>query len=107
MYKAYIIGEKSLIQGFKSVGFEVCHAITPEELKRNLQYIQQEGNAGIILITEELAKECNDIIKDFRLISSAVITTVPTHKGSIHLGFNELRKQTEYSIGVDMLGKED
>ncbi len=107
MYKAYVIGEKGLIQGFKSAGFEVCHALTPHDLQMTFQQIQQEGGASVILITEELAKESKEIIQDYRLISTAVITTIPTHKGSEHLGFKELKKQIEYSIGVDMLGKEE
>ncbi|MCX8064839.1 MAG: hypothetical protein N3G21_06660 [Candidatus Hydrogenedentes bacterium] len=107
MYKGYVIGEKSLIQGFKSAGFEVCHALTPDDLKRELQKIHQEGKAGIILITEDLAKESKEIIRDFRLISNVVITVIPTHKGSEHLSFKELKRQIEYSIGVDMLGKEE
>lgn len=107
MYKAYVIGEKSLIQGFKSAGFEICHALTTEDLRRELQRIHQEGKAGIILITEDLAKEGKDVIKDFRLINSAVVTVIPTHKGSEHLSFKELKRQIEYSIGVDMLGKEE
>ncbi|HOK09704.1 MAG TPA: V-type ATP synthase subunit F [Candidatus Hydrogenedens sp.] len=107
MYKAYVIGEKSLIQGFKSAGFEVFHALTPNDLQRAFQQIQQDGGAEIILITEELAQESKELIQDYRLISNAVITTIPTHKGSIHLGFKELKRQIEYSIGVDMLGKEE
>jgi len=107
MYKAYVIGEKGLIQGFKSAGFEVCHAISPNELQMTFQQIQKEGGASIILITEELAQESREIIQDYRLISNAVITTIPTLKGSQHLGFKELKRQIEYSIGVDMLGKEE
>jgi len=106
MSKAYVVGEKPLISGFKGVGFEIIHANDGDSLTRALGQLLRGHDASIVLITESVAAENPEAINNFRENSSAIVTTIPTHKGSIHLGFSEMRRMVEYSIGVDMLGKE-
>lgn len=106
MSKAYVVGEKSQILGFKGVGFEIVHADDADSLARAMGQLLRNNDAAIVLISETVARENRDAIENFRQNSKAIITTIPDHKGSSHLGFNEMRRLVEYSIGVDMLGKE-
>lgn len=106
MSKAYIIGDKSAILGFKGVGFEIVHANDADSLAQALGQLIRANDASIVLVSENIASENPEAIANFRDTSSAILTTIPTHKGSSHLGFSEMRRLVEYSIGVDMLGKE-
>jgi len=106
MSKAYIVGEKPLILGFKGVGFDIIHAADGDSLTRALGQLLRDRDASIVLITESLAAENPEALNNFRANSAAIVTTIPTHKGSTHIGFSEMRHMVEYSIGVDMLGKE-
>lgn len=106
MSRAVVVGDRPLVLGFKGVGFEVIHAGDGEQLNRELTALARSGDVSIVLVTEEVAAEAPEALRQFRTMSKAILTTIPTHKGSRHIGFNEIRKVVEYSIGVDMLGKE-
>ncbi len=106
MSKAYVVGEKSQILGFKGAGFEIVNAEDGEALAKALGQLARSGGVSIVLVTESMAMENPEALQHFRASCAAILTTIPAHKGSAHLGFNEMRKTVEYSIGVDMLGKE-
>lgn len=106
MSRAYVVGEKSEILGFKGVGFEVVHADSAESLSRVLAELIRNYDASIVLVSETLARECRETLANFREHSSAIITTIPTHKGSAHQELAVMRRLVEHSIGLDMLGKD-
>jgi vacuolar-type H+-ATPase subunit F/Vma7 len=106
MSKAYVVGEKPLILGFKGAGFEIVHADDADSLTKALGQLLRAHDASIVLVTESVAAENPEAVKNFRESSTAILTTIPTHKGSAHSGFVEMRHLVEHSIGVDMLGKE-
>lgn len=106
MSKAYVVGDKAQILGFKGIGFEVIHADDTESLTRALGQLIRDNDASIVLVSENLASEGEEVIANFCENSQAILSTIPTHKGSEHLGFASIRRMIEYSIGVDMLGKE-
>ncbi len=106
MSKAFVVGEKPLIQGFKGVGFEIVHADSAETVLTALNRLARDPETSLVLVTESAAAENPEAIRQFRESSQAILTTIPTHLGSSHLGFKEMRKMVERSIGVDMLGKE-
>ena len=106
MSKAVVVGERSLILGFKGVGFEVAAAEDGEALARELAALARKPDVALVLVTESLAAEAPGALAHFREVSRAILTTIPTHKGTQHSSFNEMRKTVERSIGVDMLGKE-
>ncbi len=106
MSKAYVVGERSLILGFKGVGFEMVEAGDGEKLAIELARLARTPDVSLILVTETIAAENPGALAQFHETSRAILTTIPTHQGSRHLGFNEMKKLVEHSIGVDMLGKE-
>lgn len=106
MSKAVVVGEKALILGFKGVGFEVVDAPDGARLLTELNKLARDPEVRLVLVTETVAAEAPGALKQFRETSHAILTTIPTHMGSDHLGFHEMRKMVEHSIGVDMLGKE-
>ncbi|HOQ90017.1 MAG TPA: V-type ATP synthase subunit F [Candidatus Hydrogenedentes bacterium] len=106
MSKAIVVGERSLILGFRGVGMEVVPAEDAEGLRRALGPLSRDADVALVLVTESLAAQAPDALDDFRSVSRAVITTIPTHMGSTGFAFKEMRSVVERSIGVDMLGKD-
>lgn len=106
MSRAVVVGERSLILGFKGVGFEVVAAADGAALAVELTALARDPEVRLVLVTESVAAEAPEALKHFREMSTAILSTIPTHKGSQHLGFREMRSMVEHSIGVDMLGKE-
>jgi V/A-type H+-transporting ATPase subunit F len=105
MARAYIIGEKHQILGFKGVGFEIVPVTDAERFADELFYLSRGHDTGLILVTESLAKESPQVIEEFRHRSNAILVIIPTHEGSIYLSINEMRRIVERSMGIDILGK--
>ncbi len=106
MSKAVAVGEKHLILGFKGVGFEIVPIDDSEKLMQELNTLSRAPELGLVLITESMAKNAPKAIEEFRARSSAVLTIIPTHEGSEHVSFKEMRKSVERSLGIDLLGRD-
>lgn len=106
MSKAFAVGEKHLILGFKGVGFEIVPVDDAAKLTNELNLLSRNPEAGLVLVTESMAKDAIKAIEEFRMRSSAILTIIPAHEGSKHLSFQEMRRAVERSLGVDILGKE-
>lgn len=106
MLRAVAVGEKQYVLGIKGVGFEIVECNDADSLRRELGALSRETDIAIALVTESMAIEAPDALDTFRERSSAVLTVVPTHEGSKHTSFSQMKKAIELSIGVDILGKE-
>lgn len=107
MFKAVAVGEKHLILGFKGVGFEVVPVDDREKFASILNTLCRDAEVCLIVITESIASGSEKVIEEFRSRSSAILTIIPTHEGSTHRSFQEMRKSVERSLGVDILGKKE
>ena len=106
MSKAVAVGEKHLILGFKGVGFEIVPIDDSTKLMHELNTLSRDPEIGLVLVTESMAKDAPGAIEEFRGRSSVVLTIIPTHEGSKHLSFHEVRRSVERSLGIDLLGKD-
>ena len=106
MSRAVVVGEASLVLGFKSAGFEIVDVPDGEKLLTELNRLARDPDVALVLVTEPVAAQAPDALRQFREVSRAILTTIPTHLGSKHLGFKDMRSLVERSIAVDMLGKE-
>jgi len=106
MSRAVAVGEKHLILGFKGVGFDVVPIDDGGKLMHELNTLSRDPEIGFVLVTESMAKDAPKAIEEFRGKSSAILTVIPTHEGSKHVSFQEMRKSVERSLGIDLLGKD-
>ncbi len=106
MSKAVAVGEKHLILGFKGVGFEIVPIDDSEKLMHELNVLSRDPETGLVLVTESMAKDAPKALDEFRERSSAVLSIIPTHEGSQHVSFQEMRRSVERSLGIDLLGKD-
>ena len=106
MFRAVAVGEKNLVLGFKGVGFEIIPVDDNTKLSHELGVLARDPKVGLVLVTESMAKDAPKAIEEFRGRSSAMLTIIPSHEGSGHISFLEMRKSVERSLGVDILGKE-
>lgn len=107
MAKAYIVGEKNLILGFKGIGFEIIPVTDPKDLAEKLFMLSKDSDVGLILVTESMAEASPGVIEDFRSRSNVILTIVPMHEESPRTGYNEMRKAIERSMGIDLFKKEE
>ena len=107
MSRAIAVGEKTFILGFKGVGFEIEPVDNAQSVGTVLGALSRQRDVGLVLLTETMAAENAEAVGNFRqTCPGAILTVIPTHKGSSRGSFQEMRKAVERSIGVDMLGKD-
>lgn len=106
MSKAVAIGEKHQILGFKGVGFEVVPLEESGKLMQELVALSRDPEVGFVLVTESMASENPEAIREFRQRCSTILSIIPTHEGSKHVSFQEIRKSVECSLCIDILGKD-
>lgn len=105
MSKAIVVGEKHLVLGFKAVGFEIIPMEDSSKLMQELISLSTNTEIGMVFVTESLAVQNPKAIEEFRQRCHTVLTVIPTHEGSKHVSFQEIRQSVENSLGVDILGK--
>lgn len=106
MARAVAVGEKHLVLGFKGVGMDVVPISEPEALRAELMRLARNAEVGLVLVTESMASQAPEALKDFREAGGGILVVIPSHEGSKGFSFEEMRKSVERSIGVDILGKE-
>ena len=99
--KTAIIGSGESVLAFKAAGvdaFPAGDAVKAREILRRLA-----TEYSVILITEDLARELDDLIK--RTVESPYPIIVPVPSGTGESGYAEekIRERMERALGVDVL----
>src|SRR3990167_7300691 len=103
MYKIVIIGGKEDIMPYQNIGVEIASVKTVSETVTNLKKFAIDPITGIILITEDVAGQCLDMINELRNKTQKAITIIPTQIGSKQTGVTELGKEVGRAVGIDIL----
>lgn len=106
MYKIGVIGDKDTVLAFKSLGVDIFPALDEKEASQHLIKLAKE-NYAVIFLTEQLAENMRERLDLYRNQMIPAITLIPSNRGSLGLGINDVKKSVEKAIGVDILfGKE-
>ncbi len=105
-YKIAVIGDKDSILGFKTIGVETFPVTSSEAALSSLKKLVSE-NYGVIFITEELARELEDIIADLNKRYLPAVVLIPNSKGTLGIGIQQIKKNVEKAIGADILFRKE
>ncbi len=105
-YKIAVIGDKDSILGFKTIGVETFSVTNSEAALAALKKIVAE-EYGVVFITEELARDLQDIIGDLNRRFLPAVVLIPNSRGTLGLGIEQIRKNVEKAIGADILFKKE
>lgn len=101
-YKMAVVGNRDVVLAFKLLGFEVFPATKGDEARQLLHQLAEE-KFGVILITENIAKEIPDTIRHFDTLPTPAVILIPTHKGSEGIGKAKVNANVEKAIGQNIL----
>ncbi|MCI5839411.1 MAG: V-type ATP synthase subunit F [Peptoniphilaceae bacterium] len=101
MYKVAVIGDKDSILCFKALGVDVYTAVDGKEVKQIVKNLD-DGKTGVIFLTEELASEIPEVIEKYKKKMVPAIILIPSNKGSLNIGMNEIDKNVEKAIGANI-----
>jgi V/A-type H+-transporting ATPase subunit F len=106
MYKIGVIGDKDSILGFKALGISVFPTNDIREANRLIHQLAKESYA-VIFVTEQLAKDLDEAIGEYKDSLTPAIIMIPNNRGTLGLGIDGVKKSVEKAIGSDILfGKE-
>lgn len=102
MYKVAVIGDKDSVLAFRALGVEVFTAIDSLEARRIIDRIAKE-DYGIIFITEQLAKDIPDTIERYNNEVIPAVILIPSNRGSLNIGLDNINKNVEKAVGSNIL----
>ena len=101
MSKVGVIGDKDSIMGFLALGMDTFPAYEPDEIKKTIHRMVEDGYA-IIYITEQASLLAKDFIARYKDNPLPAIIVIPGIGGSMRR-MNEIRESSKRAIGVDIL----
>lgn len=89
--------------GFAVLGLSVRFAESAEEARTAFGEMTGE-NYAVIYITERLAEQIAEEISAFRDKTVPAVIPIPDNRGSLGIGMENVKKNTERAVGSDILG---
>ena len=91
---------------FKTIGVDTFSVISSEAALKALKQLVSE-QYGVIFITEELARELEDIIAELNKRYLPAVVLIPNSKGTLGIGIQQIKKNVEKAIGADILFRKE
>lgn len=105
-YKIAVLGDKDSILGFKTIGVDTFSVTSSAAALTELKKLVAE-DYGVIFITEELARDLEDIIAELNKRFLPAVVLIPNSKGALGIGMNQIKKNVEKAIGADILFRKE
>lgn len=106
MYKIGVIGDRDSVIGFKAIGMSVFDTELADQAAEYLRQMVRE-NYAVIFITEKLAEENLDLLRELRSQKLPSVIPIPSITGSTGIGMKQVRESVRKAVGMDIFGSED
>lgn len=100
--KIVSIGDEETSLGFKLAGISEVHTEEPEKASRLLHTLAEDPELAILIITEEVAKANEDMIKRIKINPYPVIVEVPGKKAQYESAEDKVRLLIKMALGIDI-----
>ncbi len=107
MPKIAVIGDRDSILGFKAAGVTAFPVTEAQQVKAALSTIAADDTYGVAFITEQAAAVAKDAVEEFMKRQIPILVPIPSSRGSLGIGMDQIRRNVEKAVGADILfGKE-
>ena len=103
--KIVVVGDSTLVTGFKLAGVTEHYVAEDKEAEEKVAELMAAGNAGVIIVSEELMVQMDWRLK--RKIEAAakpIVVPVPSRKGPVGEA-ESLRELVKRALGFDLMQK--
>ncbi len=107
MPKVIVIGRRADILPFKAVGADLMEARDGVEAGVALSGLRESTEPCLVLLTEDIAGQCQGEIAKFRENRMNVFLPIPTISSVPGKRLEEMRALIARAIGVDLLGRKE
>ncbi len=104
--KVAVVGDRTSVAGFKPLGFAVFALGTPAEA-RGLWPELAGGEYGVVLVTEPVYEEIDDLVAEVADRALPAVTVIPGAGSEGGVGEKKLARAIERALGTKVLIREE
>lgn len=101
-YRIAVIGDWESVMGFRALGLDTYPVTSADQARETVRKLAK-GDCGIIYLTEQLAKDMEDILSRYKDEVRPAIILIPGREGSLGIGTSRLQHTIERAVGADIL----
>jgi V/A-type H+/Na+-transporting ATPase subunit F len=104
--KVAVVGDRSSVAGFRPLGFDVFALGSPAE-GRELWPRLAGGEYGVVLVTEPVYEEIDDLVAETADQPLPAVTVIPGAGSTGGVGEKKLARAIEKALGTTVLIREE
>lgn len=101
MSKVAVIGDPSSVLAFTALGLQVFSPEGEVQIRNRIDHCAREGFA-VIYITERYAQLAEETIERYKTQPIPAIILIPDSQGSLGIGMEEISKNVQKAVGMDI-----
>ena len=88
--------------GFRALGLDTYPVTSVDEAREKVRELAKT-NCAMIYLTEQLAKDMDDVLARYKDELRPAIILIPGREGSLGIGKNNIQRAIERAVGADIL----
>ena len=88
--------------GFRALGLDTYPVTSVDEAREKVRELAKT-NCAVIYLTEQLAKDMDDVLARYKDGLRPAIILIPGREGSLGIGKNNIQRAFERAVGADIL----
>jgi len=101
-YRIAVIGDWESVMGFRALGLDTYPVTSVAEAKEQVRELAKT-DCAVIYLTEQLAKDMDDVISRYKDELRPAIILIPGREGSLGIGKDNIQRAIERAVGADIL----
>ena len=97
------VGDEDTVIGLRLAGVKKAEIINdPKEAKEKILYFAKSKEVGVLILTEEIVGENQDLINKLIEKPFPIIVEIPSSKGHISKERDTLKELVKKAVGIDL-----
>lgn len=101
-YRIAVVGDWESVMGFRALGLDTYPVTDAEQARSKIRELAKT-DCAVIFLTEQLAKDMNDVIARYKDELRPAIILIPGRDGSLGIGKDNIQRAIERAVGADIL----
>ena len=101
-YQIAVVGDWESVMGFRALGLDTYPVTSVEEARKTVHDLAKTSCA-VIYLTEQLAREMEDVLSRYKDELRPAIILIPGRAGSLGIGKDNIQKAIERAVGAGIL----
>lgn len=101
-YRIAVVGDWESVMGFRALGLDTYPVTDAEQARSTIRELAKT-DCAVIFLTEQLAKDMDDVIARYKDELRPAIILIPGRDGSLGIGKDNIQRAIERAVGADIL----